>query len=126
MAVWRFDIDRRLLSAAAEPPLRFCLVDREWAAASLEAFVEAIGRVDQLERIGPLVSDSESQTVRLVDDADEAENMVRSHEPIAQLIMEAVELGLSTYESADSAPGNLDSATRWRPAKSAALRALGL
>lgn len=101
-------------------------MDREWATAQLEVFVEAIGQLDQLERIGHLVSDSESQMLRLGNDADETENIVRSHEPIAQLIMEAVEPGLSTYKSADSAPENLALATRWRPAKNAALRALGL
>jgi hypothetical protein len=101
-------------------------VDREWAAKQLEAFVEAIDELEHLERIGPLVADSESEMLKLGNHFGETDNMVRSHEPIVQLVMEAVEPGLSTYESADSAPGDVSMATAWRPAKNAALRALGL
>jgi len=98
-------------------------VDREWAAAQLEDFVGAIDELDQLERVGHLIADSETQMFKLQGDATETENTVLSREPIAQLIMEAVESGLSRYQSADSSD---PWATRWRPAKGAALRALGL
>jgi len=98
-------------------------VDREWAAAQLENFLGAIDTLDQLDLISPLVADSETETLKLQTNTLEIENAIRSQEPIAQLIMEAVEPGLNTYESADSS----DTWTiRWRPAKNAALRALGL
>jgi hypothetical protein len=98
-------------------------VDREWAAAQLDDFVGAIDSLDELERIGHLIAGDETQMLRLEADANETENTVRSREPIAQLIMESVEPGLSAYQSADSSD---TWAIRWRPAKGAALRALGL
>jgi hypothetical protein len=102
-------------------------VDQEWAAKQLEAFVEAIDTLEQMGRIGSLIADDERESLRLGNDADETENLVRSREPIAQLIMEAVQPGLSTYQSADSVMDEWGGwATRWRPAKGAALRALGL
>lgn len=98
-------------------------MDREWAAAQLDEFVGAIDSLDQFERIRNLIAGDESQMLRLEADADETENSVRSREPIAQLIMESVEPGLGTYPSPDSSD---NWAIRWRPAKGAALRALGL
>jgi hypothetical protein len=98
-------------------------VDREWAERQLEAFIGAIDTLEQMGRVGSLIADSESQMLKLGNDADETDNVIRSHEPIAELIMEAVQPGLSAYENADSAD---QWSVRWRPAKNAALRALGL
>jgi uncharacterized protein (TIGR02391 family) len=98
-------------------------VDEDWAVTQLEAFIGAIDVLDELARVGPLVADSESQSFKLGSDVAQAENAARTLEPIAQLIMEAVEPGLSAYEKADrSDPWG----TRWDPPKHAALRALGL
>jgi hypothetical protein len=100
-----------------------CLVDTDWAAAQLEAFIGSIDQLNELGRIGHLIVGDERQGLKLDSDADDVENTIRSLEPIAQLIMEAVDPGLSTYESADS---SVNWNTRWDPAKGAALRALGL
>jgi uncharacterized protein Ymh len=85
-------------------------VDQEWAAIQLESFVSAIDTLMEFGRAGHLV-------------ADKADNTVRALEPVVQIIMEAVAPGLSKYESPDDAE---TWAIRWRPAKNAALRALGL
>jgi uncharacterized protein (TIGR02391 family) len=98
-------------------------MNREWAASQLEDFIGAIDSLDQLQHIGNLIAGDESQTLKFEAESNEAENTVRSLEPIAQIIMEALKPGLSAYESADSAD---NWAIRWRPAKNMALRALGL
>jgi hypothetical protein len=98
-------------------------MDREWAAKQLQNFTGAIGSLDEFDRIGHLIAGDERQMAQLDSDRDETDDGVRALEPIAQIVMEAVEPGLSSYESADLAE---NWAIRWRPAKNAALRALGL
>lgn len=98
-------------------------MDREWATWRLEQFVQLADLLMELDRAGSVVAGDEGETFRLAHDTDEADNKVRAVEPVVQIIMDAVAPGLSTYESPDDAE---TWAIRWRPAKNAALRALGL
>jgi hypothetical protein len=98
-------------------------VDQVWAIAQLEEFVGSVERLEELGRVGRLVAGDETESYKLDNDMAEADQEVRTLEPVAQIIMEAVSPGLSAYESADQADHwNI----RFTPAKNAALRALGL
>jgi Protein of unknown function (Hypoth_ymh) len=85
-------------------------VDQEWAADKLERFISAIDTLMDPDFRGR---------------EDEFDNKARALEPVVQIIMEAVAPGLSKYESPDDARIERWS-IRWRPAKNAALWALGL
>lgn len=100
-------------------------MDQEWATKQLEEFVGAIDQTESLERFGRVIADDEGQMLRLEDELQENENKVRSSEPIAQIIMEAVEPKLSSYDTTTYFEGQAWGSS-WGPAKRAALRALGL
>jgi uncharacterized protein (TIGR02391 family) len=98
-------------------------VDQKWAARQLAAFSWAIDNLVDRERTRGTWAGNERETLRVEREIEEAESEIRTLEPVAQIVMDAVLPGLSGYER----PEDSDAwPIRWRPAKSAALRALGL
>lgn len=85
-------------------------MDRQWGAEQLRNFVSSIDHLTTLENHG--------------EDIEALDTKLRTLEPVVQIVMEAVDPALRSYVGPDEADGRWQ--VRWRPAKNAALTALGL
>lgn len=101
-------------------------MDRQWGAEQLQDFVSSIDHLTTLENTMRLSTyEPGPGEWNRQEDIEALDTKLRTLEPVVQIVMEAVDPVLRSYVGPDEAEDRRWQ-VRWRPAKNAALTALGL